>query len=52
MSGGIEGCQRCRDVRGALGTGRKCRYSRGQKGYRCHKGVLGAPRGVGASRSH
>ena len=32
-------------VRGVLGAGRKCRYS-GQEGYRWHKGVLGAPRGV------
>ena len=27
-------------------AGRECRYS-GAKGYRCHKGALEAPRGVG-----
>ena len=39
------GCRRCQ---GCIGSGRECRYSGSQKGYRWHKGALGLLRGAGS----
>ena len=42
----VRGCQGVKWVRGVLGAWQGMQILRGQKGYRQHKGALGAPRGV------